>query len=177
MALSREDKGTMISDLSGQLGRANAAFLIDFKGMTVDEVTKLRIKLHGQQAEMKVVRNTLAIRALQDYPAKAKAMEGKLVGTNAFVFAYGDVSASAKTLLAYADEVEELDVKAGIMGNDALDKAKVKYLATLPSIDVLRAQFLGLMATPATKFVGTLAAVPGGFARLLNGYKQKQEQN
>lgn len=175
MALTRENKADIISGISKRLGDSRAAFLIDFKGMNVEEVTNLRKKLRANQAEMQVVRNTLAKRALNDHPDAKEALDSYFVGTNAFVYAYEDAAASAKVLLEFSEDVEELELKAGVMGTDGLDAARIKYLATLPSIDVLRAQFLGVLNAPAQKFVGTLAAVPGGFARLLNAYKATKE--
>ncbi|MCB0348576.1 MAG: 50S ribosomal protein L10 [Bdellovibrionales bacterium] len=175
MAITRADKENLISDISGRFSKAQAAFLVDFKGMTVEQVTNLRLKLRRADSEMKVVRNTLALRALSEFPKEKTALEKSLVGTNAIVFAYKDASATAKTLSEYASDVEKMELKVGVLGGEALDKAKIKYLATLPPLEVLRAQLLGLLQAPATKFVGTLAAVPGGFARLLGAQKAKLE--
>lgn len=177
MAITREDKAGMISAISERFSRAQAAFVVDFKGMTVEQVTKVRKTLMQKaDSEMKVVRNTLALRALTDYPAEKSVLENVMVGTNAFVFAYKDASASAKALMEFAEEIEQLEVKVGVMSGKALSKADIKQLASLPPLDILRAQFLGLLNAPATKLVGTMAAVPGGFARLLMAYKTKQEQ-
>lgn len=175
MAITRADKEVLISDISSRFSKAKAAFLVDFKGMTVEQVTSLRLKLRKGDSEMKVVRNTLALRALNDFPKEKTALEKSLVGTNAIVFAYKDASATAKTLSEYASDVEKMELKVGVLGGEALDKAKIKYLSTLPSIEVLRAKFLGTLQAPATKLVGTLAAVPGGFARLLGAQKSKLE--
>lgn len=175
MAITRADKANLISDISSRFSKAQAAFLVDFKGMTVEQVTNLRLKLRKADSEMKVVRNTLALRALSEFPKEKTALEKSLTGTNAIVFAYKDASATAKTLSEYASDVEKMELKVGVLGGEALDKAKIKYLATLPPLEILRAQFLGLLQAPATKFVGTLAAVPGGFARLLGAQKVKLE--
>lgn len=174
--MDRATKAQEIASLSSKFAKSKAAFLVDFKGMNVEQVTSLRKTLTPLKAEMRVVRNTLAKRALMDHPATEAAIASDFVGTNAVVFAFEDVSASAKALTEFAKEVEHLDVKTGVMDGARLDREKVKYLATLPSKDVLRAQLLGLFQAPATKFVGTLAAVPSGFVRVLASYQQKQEQ-
>ncbi len=168
---TREQKQQEITSLSEKFGRSKAAFLVDFKGMDVESVTKLRKTLKPIQSEMKVVRNTLAIRALNDHPTVKPVLEDKLVGTNAVVFAFEDPSAVAKAITKFGDEVEAFQLKYGVMDGTALDAKGIKALATLPSKDELRAQLLGVLSAPMTKFLGTLQAVPGGFVRVLNAYK------
>ena len=171
--ITREDKSTEIAALSERFGRAKAAFLVDFKGMTVEQVTSLRKKLVPVDSEMKVVRNTLAIRALNDHPASKTAMESTLVGNNAVVFAYGEAPAVAKALSDFAKDVEILQLKGGVMDGSKLDSNGIKALANLPSKDVLRAMFLGVLQAPASKFVRTLSAVPTGFVRVLGAQRDK----
>ena len=172
--ITRADKAQEIAALSEKFGKANAAFLVDFKGMTVEQVTSLRKKLHPTQSEMKVVRNTLAIRALIDNPKSESAIKASFVGTNAVVFAYGDASASAKALADFAKDVEQLQLKVGVMEGQKLTSEGIKALASLPSKEVLRAQLLGTFQAPMSKFVRTLSAVPSGFARVLAAHRDKQ---
>src|SRR4051812_25114199 len=108
--ITKEQKATEITNLSEKFGRAKAAFLVDYKGMTVEQVTSLRKKLSPAGAEMKVVRNTLALRALQGLPESHEAMKNAFVGTNAVVFAYEDASAGAKALSDFAKDVELLQL-------------------------------------------------------------------
>lgn len=166
--MTRSTKEQEIKALTDKFQKAKAAFLVDFKGMKVEQVTQLRKKLHPVESEMKVVRNTLAIRALQGFPEMEKAISKSFKGTNAIVFAYGDVSASAKTLSTFAKDVELLQLKTGVMDNQAMDASKITYLATLPSKDVLRAQLLGVFQAPASKLARTLNEVPASLARVLN---------
>lgn len=171
--ITRDTKANQISQLSERFAKAKAAFLVDFKGMTVEEVTGLRKALRTQDAELKVVRNTLAIRALADHPSYKVPLESNLFGTNAIVFAYSDVSATAKSLTAFVKDVEELQIKSGAMDGRALGEAQIKYLATLPPKPELQAKLLGLFNAPATKFVRTLNEVPSKFVRLLAAQKDK----
>lgn len=164
MLVTREDKAKEVATLSANFGKANAAFLVDFKGMTVEQVTGLRKKLHPINAEMSVVRNTLALRALSEHPKSQSALKDGFVGTNAIVFAYGEAAAAAKALNDYSKDVESLQLKVGVMDGNPLNNAAVKTLANLPSKDVLRAMLLGTLQGAASKFVRTLAA-----------YKEKQE--
>ena len=172
--ITREDKQQEITALSERFGRSKAAFLVDFKGMDVESTVRLRKSLKPLNSEMKVVRNTLAIRALADHPHLKPALEDKLVGTNAIVFAFEDPSAAAKALSKFGDEVEAFELKSGVMDGAALDKAGIKYLATLPGKNELRAIMLGTLGAPLTKFLGTMQAVPGGFVRVLNAYNEKK---
>jgi len=173
---TREEKQAEVTLLSEKFGRSKAAFLVDYKGMDVESVTKLRKALKPIQSEMKVVRNTLAIRALADHPSLKPVLEDKFVGTNAVIFAYEDPSASAKALTAFGKDVEAFQLKSGVMDGAGLDAKGITYLATLPGKNELRAQLLGLFAAPMTKFLGTLNAVPEGFVRVLGAQKDKLEK-
>ena len=88
--MDRNQKVQCVESMQEKLVRAKAAFIIDFKGINVEQVTQLRNKLRPLNAEMKVVRNTLALRALEAHKAKRDAIGDHLIGTNAFVFAFGD---------------------------------------------------------------------------------------
>lgn len=171
--MNRETKAQEIASLSESFARAKAAFLVDYKGMTVEQVTSLRKKLHPLQSEMKVVRNTLALRALGDHPKTHDALKTGFVGTNAVVFAFGEAPATAKALADFAKDVESLQLKVGAMEGASLNTASIKALANLPSKEVLRSQLLGVLQAPMSKFVGTLNAVPSGFVRVLAAQKDK----
>lgn len=174
--MNREEKAQEIASLSERFGKAKAAFLVDYKGMDVESVTKLRKILRPLQAEMRVVRNTLARRALKEHPTMESAIAESFVGTNAVIFAFGDPSAPAKSINDFAKEVEILQIKAGVMDGAFLDESKVKYLATLPSKEELQAKLLGVLSAPMTKYLGTLQAASSGFVRVLNAYKGQKEQ-
>lgn len=174
--VTREQKQQEITSLSEKFGRSKAAFLVDFKGMDVENVTKLRKTLKPINAEMKVVRNTLAIRALNDHESIKPVLENKFVGTNAVVFVYEDPSATAKALSAFAKDVEAFQMKSGVMEGAALDENAIKYLATLPGKDELRAMLLGTLAAPMTKLLGTMQAVPGGMVRVLNAWNETRKE-
>ena len=174
--ITREQKQQEVTALSEKFGRSKAAFLVDFKGMDVENVTKLRKALKPVNSEMKVVRNTLAIRALADHATIKPVLESKFVGTNAVVFVYEDPSAVAKALTAFGKDVEAFQLKSGVMEGNALDEAGIKFLSTLPGKNELRAQLLGVLAAPATKLLGTMQAVPAGFVRVVNAYNEKRNE-
>ncbi len=173
--ITREDKQREVTALSERFAKTKAAFLVDYKGMDVESMVKLRKQLKPLNSEMKVVRNTLAIRALADHPTLKPVLESKLTGTNAIVFAFEDPSAAAKALSKFGEEVEAFELKYGVMDGAALDKAGIKYLATLPGKNELRAMLLGTFAAPMTKLLGTMQAVPGGFVRVVAAYKDTKK--
>jgi large subunit ribosomal protein L10 len=171
--LTRQRKAELIKDLSDKFEKSKAAFLVDFKGLSVEQVTQLRKELTGVGAEMKVVRNTLAIRALADHETESGILAEKLVGTNAFVFAYEEAPAPAKTLTNLSKDMEHLKIKSGVMGGDELDENKIKFLSTLPGKDELRAKLLGTLQAPASQLVRVLNAVPQGMVTVLKAYTEK----
>lgn len=160
--MTRETKEQEVKFLTDKLNKSKGAFVVDFKGLKVEQVTNLRKALNKSESEMKVVRNTLAKRALKDFPKVDEAISSSLKGTNAIVFSFGEVNATAKALSEFAKENELLQVKTGVMDGEKLDEAKIKFLATLPGKDQLRAMFLGVLQAPASKL-----------ARCLNVYQEK----
>lgn len=160
--ITRADKEQEIKVIADKFAKSRGAFIVDFKGIKVEQVTNLRKKLNAAESEMKVVRNTLAKRAFKDHPAVDNALSNSMRGTNAIVFAYGEVNAAAKTLADFAKDVEVLQIKSGMMDGEALDDAKIKFLATLPGKDQLRSMFLS-----------TLLASGNSLARVLNAYAEK----
>ena len=160
--ITRADKEQEIKLIAEKFVKAKGAFIVDFKGIKVEQVTSLRKKLNASESEMKVVRNTLAKRAFKDHPTIEKAFANSMKGTNAIVFSYGEVNATAKTLAEFAKDVEVLQIKSGVMDGEALDSNKIKFLATLPGKDQLRSMFLS-----------TLLASGSALARVLNAYAEK----
>ena len=169
--MTRAPKESEITAISEKFAKAKAAFLVDFKGMKVEQATTLRKKLFPIGAEMKVVRNTLAKRALKNYPDIEKAIATSFKGTNAIVFAYEDAPALAKALTLYAKDVEMLQLRTGVMDGQQMDEKKISFLSTLPSKEVLRAQFLGVLNAPATKLARTLKEAPASLVRVLAAKK------
>lgn len=160
--ITRADKEQEIKIIADKFAKSKGAFVVDFKGMKVEQVTSLRKSLHKAESEMKVVRNTLAKRALKDYPKVESAFSTSMKGTNALVFSYGEVNATAKALADFAKDVEVLQIKSGVMDGEALDSAKIKFLATLPGKDQLRSMLLG-----------TLQGAGSALARVLKLHAEK----
>lgn len=172
--LNKLQKTECINSISENLSRAKATFLVDFRGLDVEQMTVLRKKLRQVDSEIRVVRNTLARLALKKYPEMESSLQNDFLGPNAFVFAYEDVSASAKALSEFSKDNEFLKLKSGVMEGQRLDEVKIKALATLPSKPELRSQLLSVMLGPATQMVRVVKAVPGALVHVLSAYKDSK---
>jgi large subunit ribosomal protein L10 len=173
--MDKATKQAEIKSLTDKFNRSIALFVADYKGMNVEQVTTLRKELSAQgEVEMQVVKNTLALRALESQPYSS-ALADSLVGTNAIIFSFRDPAAPAKTLVKFADEFEHLSIKVGVLKGQKMDAAMVKSLARLPSREVLIAKALGSMLAPAQNLVGVLAAVPRSIMYVLNAIKDKKK--
>ncbi len=153
--MERAKKIEFVADMKERLERSEGTFLVDYQGLNVEAMTKLRRELREAEAEFFVVKNRLLKRAA-DGTATA-LLEDYMVGPSALTLAYKDVAASAKALVGFAKDHEQLKIKAGQIAGKLLDPEAIKKLAELPSKDVLLAQALG-----------ALQAVPGSFVRVLN---------
>ena len=173
--LNRLQKADRIKAISESLSKAKAVFLVDFKGLNVEQMTELRKKLGPVNAQIRVVRNTLARGALKNH-ADMKPLGSEFVGTNAFVFAYGDPGASAKALFEFSKVIDLLKLKTGVMEGQKLDKAGIQSLATLPSKGELKAQLLRVMLSPATQMVRVMKAVPTTLVHVLRAYKDSKNE-
>ncbi len=164
--LTRERKEQQITQLADDFKNSEGAFIVHFKGLNADQVTELRSSLRFQQAQMRVIRNTLAKRVFKDLQLTEK-LKDSFAGANAFIFAYKDVSRTAKVLSGFAEDTT-LELKMGIVSEQILLEKDIQHLATLPSLDELRAKFLSLLNTPAQNFVRICNEVPSSAIRVMN---------
>lgn len=174
--LTRQKKAELVKDLADKFEQSKAAFLVDFKGLSVEQVTEVRKALRSVGSELKVARNTLAKRALVKHEKENAVLSDKLVGTNAFVFAYDEAPASAKALTGFVKDLEFLTIKGGVMGGEELDENRIKFLATLPGKDELRAMLLGTLQAPASQLARAISGVPTGMVTVLKAYSDKQNE-
>jgi large subunit ribosomal protein L10 len=173
--LKRENKQQLISELHEKLSNAKAVFLADFRGMNVTQATSLRNELRKASVEYRVVKNTLLDLASQG--TDKEALSSHFAGPTAIAFSYDDPVAAAKVLTRCAKEQQAtFKLKAAVLSGKSISVADIQALADLPSREVLLAKLLGTLNAPITGFVGTLAAVPGGFVRVLDAIRtQKQD--
>ncbi|MGA0606804.1 50S ribosomal protein L10 [Phenylobacterium sp. VNQ135] len=168
--MDRAQKQEAIEALKGVFDTSGAVVVTHYMGLTVAEMTDLRGKLREQGAQLKVVKNTLAQKALEG--AAGEAGDALFKGPVAIAFGPDPVSA-AKVATQYAKDNDKFTVIGGLMGQQVLDQKGVSALATLPSLDQLRAKIIGLIQAPATKIAGVLQAPAGQLARVMGAYAAK----
>lgn len=173
MGMNRSEKAAMVDDIGARVADAQSIIVAEYRGLEVEAITALRKQARGAGVDLRVLKNTLARRAVTGTPFEV--LSDKLVGP----LIYGistDPVAAARVLNDFAKGNQKLVLKAGAMRNSLLDTEAVKALATMPSRDELLATLLGTMQAPIAKFVQTLNEVPGKFVRTLAAVeKQKAE--
>jgi large subunit ribosomal protein L10 len=174
LSLNLEQKQAVVAEVSKQLAKAQAVILAEYRSIPVKDMTELRKKARGAGVYLRVLKNTLARRAVADTPFKG--LSEKMVGPLAYGIS-SDPVAAAKVLQAFAKDNEKFVIKAGAMPNVVMSAREVADLAKLPSRTELLTKLVATMQAPIAKFVRTLNEVPGKFARALAAVRdQKQQQ-
>ncbi len=168
--MDRAEKAQSIETLKGVFADAGAVVVTHYMGLTVSEMTDLRLRLRKEGASLKVVKNTLVQKALNGSVGEA----GDALFKGPVAIAYGpDVSAAAKVSTQYAKENDKFTLVGALMGDTVLDAKGVGALATLPSLDEIRSTLLGLLNAPATKIAGVVQAPASQLARVFSAYAAK----
>ncbi|AAK22483.1 50S ribosomal protein L10 [Caulobacter vibrioides] len=169
--MDRAQKQESIESLKSVFADAGAVVVTHYMGLTVAEMTDLRLRLRKEGAAIKVVKNTLALKALDGKLGD----KGDKLFTGPVAIAYGpDAVSAAKIAVQFAKENDKLKIVGGVLDQtNVLDEAGVRALATLPSLDELRGKLIGLIQAPATKIAGVLQAPAAQLARVFNAYATK----
>jgi large subunit ribosomal protein L10 len=168
--MDRTTKDGQIAEIRTRFDKMTAAVFLDFKGMTVENVTKLRSEFRKAGVDYKVCKNTLVKHALKGAPFTA-TLDGALVGMTGIAWSYEDPSAAAKVVKAFRKDPagEKLLIKAGLIEGSVLDAKGVEdRLASMPGKDELRATLLATLQAPLQNFVALLAAPSQNFVYLLS---------
>jgi large subunit ribosomal protein L10 len=168
----RPEKTSIVSELSEKLKRSPYVLVTDYQRMKVADFSELRNRLAPTGAEMHVVKNNFLKRAMAD--SGFPDVGDKLVGQTAVVTGDQDVAPVAKIFKTFATEFKIAVLKVGFVDRSVLSTVDLETLAELPARDVLQAQLLGLLLSPATKLVRLLNEPGAALARLLNAKAQKQ---
>jgi len=175
--MERPQKDAVIKTVKDKFARMSSAVFLDFKGLNVEAVTKLRDEFRKSGVEYRVVKNTLVHHAIKEH-AWAKSLDKSLAGMTGIAWSYEDPSAAAKVIKAFRKDNEKLKVKAGLIEGQVLSPDAVEsQLATMPGKNELRATFLMTLQAPAQQLLQQLNAPAQNFVYLLKAKEEAASKN
>lgn len=173
MPLTRQQKENLVQEYSEGLAKAPHVFLVDYKGVTVTQVSELRNKVREVGGQYEVVKNRLVLRAIGG-EALAE-LSDQFQGPTAVAYCGDDPVGLAKAVTDFAKDVPAIELKGGLVEGQSVAAEDVKEIAQLPSREALLSKLVFLLQSPITSFVRTLAALPREFVVVLEQVRQKKE--
>ncbi len=174
--LSRADKETRVDAIREDFARATSVFVTEFSGVTVQDFESLRAKLHEAGPEdysYHIAKNTML--RLAAVGSDVEQVKDTFKGPTAIAVSYADPVSLAKMLVDFEKAHEGFNLKAGVLDGKALSEGEIKTLATLPSLDELRAKLVGLIQAPATKIARLLQEPGSQLARVVDARAKQSE--
>lgn len=173
MALTQSEKQAVVSEVAEVAGRALSAVAAEYRGLSVGQLTALRAKARETGVHVRVVKNTLARRAVQG--TEFECMQDHFKGPMMLAFSESDPGAAARLFRDFAKENEGLKVMLGAVGGQALTGNEINKLANLPTRDEALSLMMAVMQAPVTKLARTFKEVPGKFVRTVEAVRQSKE--
>jgi large subunit ribosomal protein L10 len=171
---NREEKAQAISDFTEGIGSATNAFVLDFKGITVPQVTELRKQVRESGSHYVVIKNTLALIAVKDTPLTK--LTGHFSGMTAVAYNTTDAVALAKVLTKFAKDVPTVQFKGAMLGGQVVAATEIQNIANLPSRDELISKLLYLLQSPIRGLATVLAANIRNLAVVIDQVRQQKEE-
>jgi large subunit ribosomal protein L10 len=173
--MARPEKVEQVKLLSEKLQSAKTAVLTDYRGLSVSQLEDLRARFRGANVEYRVIKNTLARRAVSDSGQDA-ALQELLVGPVAIAFGYEELSTPVRLINEYVRQARlRLDIKGGLVEGQVLDAAQMREIGDLPSREVLLAQLLGTLESPISQLANAMQASVRELAGLLEARRDQLE--
>lgn len=172
MALNRQEKAAVIEEVTSQLAGAQSVIVAEYRGLSVESVTQLRKEARAAGVYLRVLKNTLARRAVTG--TAFEGLSGKMAGPLIYGIS-ADPVAAAKVLVNFAKTNDKLVLTAGALPGQVMGVDGVKALATMPSREELLSKLLGTMQAPIATFVRTLNEVPTKFVRGLAAVRDQKD--
>ena len=172
--MERQQKESLRQDLGGRFQKANAVIVAEYRGLTVAELTELRVQLREGDGEFRVIPNRIAKKAIELDDPEATPLSDSLKGPVGVAYLYGDPAQGAKTVLEFAKNNEKFIVKAGLLESKAVDANELKALASLPSKEALMGQIVGSLVAPHRGLLGVMNGVSRNLVQVLNAIKDKK---
>jgi large subunit ribosomal protein L10 len=172
VALNRQEKAAVIEEITSQLSGAQSVVVAEYRGLSVESVTQLRKEARAAGVYLRVLKNTLARRAIAG--TAFEGLSDKMVGPLIYGIS-SDPVAAAKVLVSFAKTNDKLVLTGGALPGQVMEAEGVKALATMPSRDELLAKLLGTMQAPIATFVRTLNEVPTKFVRGVAAVRDQKE--
>lgn len=169
----RPEKKYLVDEVGTHLDKSSYVYLTNYNRITVDETADLRSRLTKEGAEFHVVKNSILNIAAKE--REFPDLSEHLTGPVAIIVGGDNPSGVAKVLKQFFKEKEKVELKGGVLEDRALTSAEIEQLASLPSLEVLRAQLLGLLNQPASQMVQVLAAVPRSMVQVLQAKVTEEE--
>ena len=173
MAIKIAQKKEIVEEVAQAAKSAVSAVLADYRGMSVAEMNAMRVKGRDTGVYLRVVRNTLAKKALAE--SEFACLQDALVGPTLMAFSQEDPGAAARLLKDYSKEIETLEVKAIAIGGESLGPEQLDRVANLPTLDEARAMLLSVMLAPVTKLTRTLNDIPASVTRVISAIRDNKQ--
>jgi large subunit ribosomal protein L10 len=173
VALRLDQKQQIVAEVNEVAASALSAVIADYRGLTVAEMTEMRVKARESGVYLRVVRNTLAKRAVEG--TEYECLNEAFVGPTLLAFSQEDPGAAARLIKEYAKDYAELEVKALSIGGALLGADQIDRVAKLPTLDEARSMLMSVMQAPVVKLARSLNEVPGKLVRTIAAVRDQKQ--